>query len=188
MRLRSLYIALVAFLISACVTRDPPPPAMAVTPAGSSMGEGVTDSPKFSEGDNISEDEWGNPMGSQNGALDQQAAVAAYPVIYFAYDQAALSSQTQNVLQQIAMRIKSESGYNIQIEGHCDERGTTEYNLALGDRRANSVREYLETLGVAPQRLSTISYGEERPTAEGHTESEFALNRRVEFKIPSMSH
>lgn len=188
MRLRSIFIALVPFLISACVTRDPPPPDMAVTPVGSQAGEGLTDSPKFSDGDNISEDEWGNPIGSQNSSLEQQGSVAAYPVIYFSYDQAALSSQTQSVLQQIAARLKSETGYNIQIEGHCDERGTTEYNLALGDRRANSVREYLETLGVAPQRLSTISYGEERPTAEGHTESEFALNRRVEFKIPSMSH
>jgi peptidoglycan-associated lipoprotein len=71
----------------------------------------------------------------------------------------------------------------ILLEGHCDERNTREYNLALGDRRANAVRDYLVSLGVAGSRIRTISYGEERPFAIGHTEEAWRLNRRTHFVI-----
>jgi len=71
----------------------------------------------------------------------------------------------------------------ILIEGHCDERNTREYNLALGERRANAVRDYLVFLGIAPQRIRTISYGEERPFVEGHTEAAWQKNRRAHFVI-----
>lgn len=71
---------------------------------------------------------------------------------------------------------------NIRIEGHCDERGTSEYNLALGDRRANSAKKYLVDLGISAERLSTISYGEEKPADPGHNEAAWAKNRRDEIK------
>ena len=67
------------------------------------------------------------------------------------------------------------------IEGHCDERGTNEYNLALGERRANSAKDYIVNLGVDPARLKTVSYGEEKPLAEGHNEEAWAQNRRAHF-------
>ena len=69
----------------------------------------------------------------------------------------------------------------IIIEGHCDERGTNEYNLALGERRANSAKDYIVNLGVEPSRLKTVSYGEEKPFAEGHSEDAWAQNRRAHF-------
>jgi peptidoglycan-associated lipoprotein len=75
----------------------------------------------------------------------------------------------------------SSMGGSYQIEGHCDERGSAEYNLALGDRRARAVKDYLVSLGVDPARLSTISYGEERPFAMGHDEAAWAQNRRGHF-------
>jgi peptidoglycan-associated lipoprotein len=74
----------------------------------------------------------------------------------------------------------------VQIQGHCDERGTVEYNLALGEKRASAAKDYLVGMGINPDRLSTISYGEERPANPGHNEAAWAQNRRDEFKIVSM--
>ena len=80
-----------------------------------------------------------------------------------------------------------ESGVRVRIEGHCDERGTDEYNMALGQRRADAVREYLINYGVRSENIETISYGEMRPVATGHDESSWSLNRRGEFVVLSGS-
>ena len=74
-------------------------------------------------------------------------------------------------------------GFSVRIDGHCDERGTNEYNLALGERRANAAVEFIMTLGVSGDRLSTLSFGEERPAVSGHDEGAWAQNRRDEFKL-----
>jgi peptidoglycan-associated lipoprotein len=103
--------------------------------------------------------------------------------VYFAYDDYTLNSEAQQKLQGLAQHLGSEKSAVVQIEGHCDERGSIEYNLALGERRAQSVKNYLGQLGVESSRLSTISYGEEKPAAEGHDESAWAKNRRAEFSI-----
>ena len=79
--------------------------------------------------------------------------------------------------------MKGSSSVVVQIEGHCDERGSTEYNLALGERRAQSVKNYLVQLGVDPARLPTMSWGEEKPATSGSSESALAQNRRAEFQI-----
>ena len=79
--------------------------------------------------------------------------------------------------------MNQNSSVRSQIEGHCDERGTNEYNLALGERRANAAKQYLTTAGISAGRLSTISYGEERPLDPGHTEAAWARNRRAHFVI-----
>ena len=79
--------------------------------------------------------------------------------------------------------LKAASGVKIVVEGHCDERGTNEYNLGLGERRANSVKNYLVSLGVSASRIRTISYGEEKPFAAGHDESAWKLNRRAHFGL-----
>ena len=97
---------------------------------------------------------------------------------FFAYDESTLSSDAQNALQTSASWLKKNPQYNLLIEGHCDERGTEQYNLALGDRRANTAKEYLMTLGVDSVRIRTVSYGEERPFDPGHDESAWAKNRR----------
>ena len=83
------------------------------------------------------------------------------------------------ILKENAELLKKYPKVKIQIEGHCDERGTNEYNLALGERRANSTKNYLVSLGISPDRISTISYGEEKPLDPGHNEEAWAKNRRA---------
>jgi peptidoglycan-associated lipoprotein len=104
---------------------------------------------------------------------------------FFGFDEAALSSEAQAALSASADWLKKNPQYNLLIEGHCDERGTEQYNLALGDRRANTAKEYLATLGVDTGRMRTVSYGEERPFDGGHDESSWAKNRRAHLVLVS---
>ena len=99
--------------------------------------------------------------------------------IYFETDKHNINSASAFTLESQANWLKSTPGFQIIIEGHCDERGTREYKLALGERRANSVKEFLVSLGVEPGRVTTISYGKERPSAEGSTSESWAENRRA---------
>ncbi|HEY7496251.1 MAG TPA: peptidoglycan-associated lipoprotein Pal [Candidatus Tectomicrobia bacterium] len=105
--------------------------------------------------------------------------------ILFAFDSSTLSSEAKTTLEQKGTWLSENPQVTAQIEGHCDERGTTAYNLALGDRRAFAAKQYLTTLGVASSRLTTISYGEERPLDPGHNEAAWARNRRAHFVITS---
>lgn len=98
--------------------------------------------------------------------------------VFFAYDSASLSTEGQQTLERQAAWLKQYANVSITVEGHCDERGTREYNLALGERRAASVKKYLASLGVAANRVSTISYGKERPAVIGSDESAWSQNRR----------
>ncbi len=101
--------------------------------------------------------------------------------INFAFDDSSLSATAQEILQRKAAYMKKNAAVNAVIEGHCDERGTTEYNIALGDRRAQSAKSFLVDLGVASTRLTTISYGEEMPVDPRQTEEAYAKNRRAHF-------
>jgi peptidoglycan-associated lipoprotein len=103
--------------------------------------------------------------------------------IYFDFDQAELKPEYRRVLETNADWLRRNPAVRIQIEGHCDERGSVQYNLALGERRAESAKRYLESLGVEANRMQTISYGEERPAAPGSTEEAWARNRRAEFVV-----
>lgn len=98
--------------------------------------------------------------------------------IFFDYNSSSLSGEAQATLERQANWLKQYGNVNAVVEGHCDERGTREYNLALGERRANAVKNYLTTLGVPAGRLSTISYGKERPAVLGSNDSSWAQNRR----------
>jgi peptidoglycan-associated lipoprotein len=105
--------------------------------------------------------------------------------IYFAFDRYDLSDEARRILTENAKIALAHPNLMIQIEGHCDERGSSEYNLALGERRAVGAKLYLIRLGVKGDRLSTISYGEEMPADPGHTEEAWAKNRRCHFVILS---
>jgi peptidoglycan-associated lipoprotein len=105
--------------------------------------------------------------------------------VYFDYDKSDLTDATRQTLQSNAEWLKQNPKRKIVIEGHCDERGTIEYNLALGQRRAAAVRGYLESLGIDSARLRVVSYGKERPLDPGHTEDAWSRNRRAEFLIES---
>jgi peptidoglycan-associated lipoprotein len=103
--------------------------------------------------------------------------------IHFEFDSAALSSEARAILDQHAEWLRGYSTVTLLIEGHCDERGTVEYNLALGERRANAAYNYLMSLGITASRLKTISYGKEFPLDPGHTEEAWAKNRRAHFEF-----
>ena len=102
--------------------------------------------------------------------------------VYFSFDQHTLTDKTQKVLAANAIILESSPALKVRIEGHCDSHGSDEYNLALGERRTHAVKNYLVSLGVAPDRLETISYGEELPADSAMTEIAWAMNRRAEFK------
>lgn len=108
-------------------------------------------------------------------------APVALSDIFFEFDESALSSNARRTLDQNAEYLRRNAGVRLQIEGHADERGSTAYNLALGDRRATAARRYLESLGIGPSRISTISFGEERPFVLGSSEDAWAQNRRGHF-------
>jgi len=103
--------------------------------------------------------------------------------VYYAFDSFELSSDATKTLQDNADWIKANKGLVITVEGHCDERGTVEYNLALGERRAEVAKNYLVSLGVKGGRLKTISYGKSKPADPGHTEEAWAKNRRAHFVV-----
>ena len=104
---------------------------------------------------------------------------------FFNYDESTLDSDAQSALSSSANWLKSDQGtsYGLLIQGHCDERGTEQYNLALGDRRANVAKDYLVTLGIDASRIRTVSYGEERPFEEGHDDAAWAQNRRAHLVL-----
>ncbi len=101
--------------------------------------------------------------------------------IFFEFDKSRLTPEARKTLEHNAEILKQHPDIRVRIEGHCDERGTIEYNLALGERRALSARNYLINLGIEPERLATISFGEERPADPRHNEEAWAKNRRDEF-------
>jgi peptidoglycan-associated lipoprotein len=103
--------------------------------------------------------------------------------VHFAFDSYTLSPEAKSVLDKKATWMRDNTSVAVQIEGHCDERGTTAYNLALGERRATATKQYLAALGIGGGRMSTISYGEEQPLDPGHGESAWAKNRRAHFVI-----
>ncbi|MCH6569201.1 MAG: OmpA family protein [Acidobacteria bacterium] len=103
--------------------------------------------------------------------------------LFFEYDKAGITAGGERVLKENARWFKQFRDTTIVIEGHCDERGTEEYNLALGDRRAQTAKAYLVQLGIDPARMETISFGEERPFAPGYDEAAYRLNRRAHFIV-----
>lgn len=104
-------------------------------------------------------------------------------MIFFAFDSSELFPESRDVLTSKAETLKKYPLFNIVIEGHCDERGTSEYNLALGERRAKAAAEFLSQLGIGSERMTLVSYGKERPMVDGHNEAAWSKNRRDEFKI-----
>jgi len=114
--------------------------------------------------------------------IDREAQLVLQD-IHFAYNSSTILPEDAGVLQQIAAFLKRYPQVILQIEGHCDERGTEEYNMALGSRRAGAARQFLADLSIDPNRLYTISYGEERPFDPGHSEAAWAVNRRDHFLV-----
>jgi len=145
----------------------PPPPA---PPAPVAERPVVTPPP-------IAED----PMASRS--IDDLNRDSPMRIVYFGYDSAELSAEARAALDANAAVLKKYPAWTVTIEGHCDERGTAEYNLALGERRAAAAQSYLVALGVPASRVKTVSYGKEFPFDPGHDEAAWAKNRRAHFVI-----
>lgn len=141
---------------------------------GDAAGQGAVD-PNAGYGANS-----GAIDGSLNGGSEEDA-LRAITTFYFDYDSSDLKPEAMRALDVHAKDLQS-SGQRVVLEGHTDERGTREYNMALGERRAKAVQRYLVLQGVSPAQLELVSYGEERPVATGSGEEAWAQNRRVELK------
>ena len=167
------------------------PEATADVAAPSEAEEGMADGmDTMSEADMLAEramvaEEQARQAAALQEAEMAQMAEAAFvnEDIHFAFDSFLLDAEAERILGDKAAWLQDNADASVQIEGHCDERGTSAYNLALGERRANAVQQYLMVLGIAADRLSTISYGEEQPLAPGHDEAAWSRNRRAHFVI-----
>lgn len=130
---------------------------------------------------NITDDEVSDTASTEDPYADTQQQVELER-IHFAFDKYDLDTEARQTLQNNALYLEQNPDTSIILEGHCDERGSDEYNLALGEKRARAAAEYLENLGVDNDRIRTISYGEEKPLDPASNEEAWALNRRAEFK------
>ena len=121
---------------------------------------------------------------NSNGDSDSGKAMGLQS-IHFAYDAFTLDSATKTTLKSNAQILKDKTSLKIQVEGHCDNRGGIQYNVALGEKRANSVKKFLVAQGISADRITTVSFGKEKPIAQGETEEAYAQNRRANFAITS---
>jgi len=175
--------------LSACGSRRAPD-----TETGTVQGEGVVVEQPDTE---IAEDDFevvdeGVGVGEEGGiserplsdmTIEEINAAEFLSNIYFDFDRYDLRDDAIDSLEQNAAWLREHTTVRVIIEGHCDERDTEEYNLALGERRANAARDYFIRVGIAPSRLMTVSYGESRPLDPGHNEYAWARNRRAHFRV-----
>lgn len=146
-----------------------------------SAPESIEDTTPVQSMDDTSSDM--SEMGTDDMESTDPGVLANLPTIYFGFDESNLSSEARSTLQAVAEGLKADASARLTIEGHCDERGSNEYNLALGERRARSIQDYLTRLGVSSSSLTIVSYGEERPADMGSSESAWAKNRRAELVV-----
>ena len=167
----------------------PEPPDDMMTSEESGMQDDMADAMALTEQEIAERDMVAQEQARQAEALRQaemaEMAKAAFvnEDVHFAFDSSFLDAEAERILAQKAAWLQDNADASVQIEGHCDERGTSAYNLALGERRANAVQQYLTVLGIGADRLSTISYGEEQPLDPGHDEAAWSRNRRAHFVI-----
>ena len=184
---RLLTICAATMLLAACETASTDSNEVVGSSSGAASGSDAAASASTNTSDgNVasSSSSSSSSMSSDNDAQtpDEQLAKVG-STVYFGYDESSLTAEAQDTLDRQAAFLKANPTIRIVIEGHCDERGTREYNLALGDRRASAARDYLVAKGVNASRLSTISYGKERPAVGGSNDTSYALNRRSMSKI-----
>ena len=185
MKLRRVAVlAVVAVGVYGC-TRRPPPEPMQPQQAARVDSSAIIAAREQARRDSIAAAE---RVARDNAERDRLARVARAretlsDIVYFEYDSNELTAEAQEKLRTKIAILRANPGLQVQVAGHADERGSTEYNLALGQRRAETVREYLAGFGIEGNRVQTISYGEERPIVEGSQESAWQRNRRAEFSI-----
>jgi len=194
---RLIALVAVAFFIAACETASQTTAdssgdsssSTAASSASTSSSSGSSSSGSSSSGSassssgSGSSDSAGSSSGVSDKASAEQALAAIGNTVYFAFDSSALSADTEGTLMRQAGFLNANPALTVTIEGHCDERGTREYNLALGERRASAARDFLLAQGVDSARIRTISYGKERPAVAGSNDAAWAKNRRAATMI-----
>lgn len=177
MRFKFLGLVAVVALIAGCET--------APEESAATSGASGSTAPSTSAAPSASASAEAMPMKASGPASGSQEdlVVNVGDRIFFGYDKSSISGEAQTVLKRQAAWLKKNSSVTVTIEGHADERGTREYNLALGERRANAVKDYVTALGVDRSRVKTISYGKERPVALGSNDAAWAQNRRGVTKV-----
>jgi peptidoglycan-associated lipoprotein len=158
--------AVLLAMLSACASQVAKPEAAA--PAAAPAASGAESGGMQRQG--VS----GNALGAAQDALDKRS-------VYYNFDSYALKPEFKPVVEANAGYLKRHAGASVRIEGNCDERGSSEYNIALGQRRADSIKEMLELAGVSDAQIETVSYGKEKPRAAGHDEQSWSQNRRSDF-------
>lgn len=124
-----------------------------------------------------------DPLEAERRRLEDMMNRLMSEDVYFDYDKSDLTDKARELLAQVGDALKREARFSVLVEGHTDERGTESYNMTLGSKRANKVLEYLKNYGVNKTTIKTVSYGEEKPKAEGESEEAFAQNRRAAFRV-----
>ena len=163
-------LGLAAFALAGCGGNDPVPDPEPTETAGGADDGAMTDgygNDGLGEGEEV-------PYGDMAEELDA--------IIYFDYDSSELREEDTELVARHARQLGMNAGMSVRLEGHGDERGSREYNIGLGERRAQTVRRLLLIQGASASQVSTVSFGEERPAADGATEAAYAQNRRVEIK------
>jgi peptidoglycan-associated lipoprotein len=191
MRAKSLIgIAVVLALVAACAKKQPPvarptqpPPAASTTNPNPGATRPPTPPEPVAEPVSIPADPTVTAGDLAARSIDELNQQSPFQPVFFLLDSDQITSAGQAALQSNAQILKQYATWVVTIEGHCDERGTPEYNLALGERRALAARDYLISLGIAPDRLKTVSYGNEFPFDPGHGEEAYAKNRRAHFVV-----
>ncbi len=173
-RIYSLALVLgLALALGACASKP-------AAPAASAGGETVAPSSGSTAGAGAADTGQGRTLAGQ-GAQGADAALLAKTTIYFDFDSSEIKAEFAPAIAAHGKRLASDHGLKVRLEGNTDERGSAEYNVALGERRAQAVKRALLLQGATEGQLTTVSYGEERPVAEGHDETAWAQNRRVEI-------
>jgi peptidoglycan-associated lipoprotein len=185
LRTLSAVVVLIALILSGCAKKQPPvartlPPP---PPGGTSAPAPPAPPEPLSEPTVVPAEPTLDESGLDARSLDDLNRDSPLEPVFFALDSAEVSPEAQSVLSRNAEVLKKYGTWMITIEGHCDERGTAEYNLALGERRALSASAYLVSLGIPANRLRTVSYGKEFPFDPGKNEEAYARNRRAHFVI-----
>lgn len=181
--MKKSFALLVILMLAACGGTKRPP-VVATNAGGSSGSTSRTTTPPpevVSEGPDVQAVDGGG-LG-QETLSDESGEGGPLADIHFDYDQSSLTDDARATLEKHASWIQAHAGLRISVEGHCDDRGTVEYNLALGEQRARAAYDYLVSLGVLKARLNTVSFGKERPLDTGTSEAAWAKNRRAHFAV-----
>jgi len=185
MKRHSTPVVLVALVLLAGCGGKKRPPAVLTDPAHAHPPATATPEPEqpVTEGPDIHPLGSDNPTGEDFSVNDPSGENGPLEDVHFEYDKAELSDEGRAILERHAAWLKSHRQARVTIEGHTDERGSVDYNLALGDKRARAAREYLVSLGIAGDRLRTVSYGKEKPLDPAANEQAWSRNRRAHFVV-----